>query len=278
MPIPAATCGTTQTTPGDAWDYDSATDMTLATLTLDGRARKVLLHAAKNDFFYVLDRENGELLSADKLGTVTWADHVDLKTGRPVLTPGARYEKKNILLWPSFEALHHWTPQSYSPLTGLVYEPTLEMPSEFGDAGRDAKRFNPQVGTPEYSGLSLGSGDVPTDAGRSVLKAWDPIAKRIAWQVETPGISNGGTLATGGNLVFEGLADGYLHAYSAKEGRDLLVLLCRSGRHGRAHHLQRRWTPVRDDHGGTAGRARAARLAQSPPTGDGTRGCIRGGS
>jgi quinohemoprotein ethanol dehydrogenase len=210
-----------QTTPGDAWDYDSATDMTLATLNLNGRDRKVLLHAAKNGFFYVLDRENGQLLAADKLGTVTWADHVDLRTGRPVLTPGAKYETKTILLWPSFEALHHWMPQSYSPLTGLVYEPTIEMPAEFGDAGVDAKPFHPQLGTPEFSGLSVGSGDVPTDAGRSVLKAWDPIAKRIVWQVETAGISNGGTLATGGNLVIQGLPDGYLHAYSAKDGRDL---------------------------------------------------------
>ena len=210
-----------QTTPGDAWDYDSATDMTLATLTLAGHPRKVLLHAAKNGFFYVLDRENGKLLSADKLGTVTWADHVDLQTGRPVLAAGARYETKNILLWPSFEALHHWTPQSYSPLTGLVYEPTLEMPAEFGDAGVDVKHFKPLPGTPEFTGLSVGTGDVPTDAGRSVLKAWDPVAKRIVWQIETPGISNGGTLATAGNLVFQGLPDGYLHAYSATDGKDL---------------------------------------------------------
>src|SRR5581483_6957131 len=77
-----------QTTPGDSWDYDSATDMTLATLKIDGRDRKVILHAAKNGFFYVLDRENGHLISAGKLGTVTWADHVDLRTGRPVLVPG----------------------------------------------------------------------------------------------------------------------------------------------------------------------------------------------
>jgi quinohemoprotein ethanol dehydrogenase len=210
-----------QTTPGDAWDYDSANDMTLASLNLDGKPHKVLLQAAKNGFFYVIDRQNGKLLAADKLGTVTWADSVDLKTGRPVLAAGARYEKKNILLWPSFEALHHWIPQSYSPITGLVYEPTLEMPAEFGDAGVEVKHFRPQLGTPEFTGLSIGSGDVPRDAGRSVLKAWDPIARRIVWQVETPGISNGGTLATGGGLVFQGLADGYLHAYGAKDGRDL---------------------------------------------------------
>jgi quinohemoprotein ethanol dehydrogenase len=56
-----------QTTPGDAWDYDSATDMTLATLEIQGQPRRVMLHAAKNGFFYVIDRENGRLISAEKL-------------------------------------------------------------------------------------------------------------------------------------------------------------------------------------------------------------------
>jgi quinohemoprotein ethanol dehydrogenase len=210
-----------QTTPGDSWDYDAATDMTLVTLRIGGRPRKVILDAAKNGFFYVIDRETGELICADKLGTVTWADHVDLESGRPVLAAGAKYEEKPIVMWPSFQAVHHWLPQSYSPKTGYIYEPTLEMPAEFGDAGVDTKHWNPKTGTPEYTGLSLGSGDVPRDAGRSVLKAWDPVAKRVVWKVETPGVSNGGTLATAGNLVFQGLADGYLHAYSAAEGKDL---------------------------------------------------------
>jgi quinohemoprotein ethanol dehydrogenase len=211
-----------QTAPGDSWDYDSANDMTLATLRIDGADRKVLLHAAKNGFIYVIDRSNGKLLSAEKLGKVTWADHVDLITGKPVMVAGAKYEQKSMLLWPSFQAVHHWTPQSYSPVTGYLYEPTLEMPAVFGDEGVDLKHFNPQVKTPEMTGLSLGDGsDVPADAGHSVLKAWDPVAKKVIWSVETPGISNGGTLATAGNLVFEGLADGYLHAYSAQDGADL---------------------------------------------------------
>lgn len=210
-----------QTTPGDAWDYDAATDMTLATLTIGGRPRKVLLDAPKNGFFYVIDRESGKLLSADKLGTVTWADHVDLGTGRPVLAPGARYRDKSIVLWPSFQAVHHWIPQSYSPRTGLMYEPTLEMPAEFGDTGVDIHDFHPKAYTPEATGLSLGAGDVPADAGRSVLKAWDPIARRVLWKVETPGVSNGGTLATAGDIVIQGLADGYVHAYAARDGKDL---------------------------------------------------------
>ncbi|HLZ99456.1 MAG TPA: PQQ-dependent dehydrogenase, methanol/ethanol family [Steroidobacteraceae bacterium] len=210
-----------QTTPGDAWDYDSATDMTLATLNIQGRLRRVMLHAAKNGFFYVIDRKNGRLISAEKLGKVTWAERVDLATGRPVEAPGARYQDKDVLLWPSFQAVHHWTPQSFSPLTGLAYVPTLEMPAPFGDAGVDKNQWKPKLLTPEFAGFTPGDGDVPKDGGKSILKAWDPIAQKEVWSIETPGISEGGTLATAGNLVIQGRADGHLHAYSADHGKDL---------------------------------------------------------
>ena len=80
-----------QTTPGDDWDYNAAQPMILADLTIGGKPRKVLLQAPKNGFFYVIDRLTGELLSAQPYATVTWATHVDLKTGRPVETPEARY-------------------------------------------------------------------------------------------------------------------------------------------------------------------------------------------
>jgi len=210
-----------QTTPDDAWDYDSATDMTLATLNIEGRPRRVLLHAAKNGFFYVIDRQSGRLISAEKLGKVTWAERVDLPTGRPVEAPDARYRGKNVLLWPSFQAVHHWPPQSFSPLTGLVYVPTLEMPYPFGDEGVDKSDWSPKPMTPEFAGFTPGNSDVPVDAGKSILKAWNPITQKEAWSVETPGISEGGTLATAGNLVIQGRADGHLHAYSADRGRDL---------------------------------------------------------
>ncbi len=210
-----------QTTPGDAWDYDSATDMTLATLDIDGRPRRVILHAAKNGFFYVIDRENGRLLSGRALGKVTWATGIDPQTGRPVEASNARYRDQDVLLWPSFEALHQWPPQSFSPITGLVYVPTVEMPSVYGDQGMDRAHWQPIPATPEFAGFPDGGGDVPVGAGYSLLKAWDPRAGRNVWQVQTRGISNGGTLATAGGLVFQGLADGYLHAYSATTGQDL---------------------------------------------------------
>ncbi len=209
-----------QTTPGDSWDYDAANDMTLVTLRIDGRPHKVMIIAAKNGFIYVIDREHGQLISAEKLGTVTWADHVDLETGKPILTPGALYEKP-IVLWPSFQSVHHWPPQSFSPLTGYVYVPTLEMPAQFGDTGLRLGDPNQPRDKTRHSDVIVGAKDVPDDAGHSVLKAWDPLAKRVVWHVETAGISNGGTLATAGGLVFEGLADGYLHAYRAQDGKDL---------------------------------------------------------
>lgn len=82
-----------QTTPGDSWDYTAVQPLLLADLTIEGRARKVILQAPKNGFFYVLDRVTGELISAEPFSRVTWASHVDKQTGRPVEAPGARYER-----------------------------------------------------------------------------------------------------------------------------------------------------------------------------------------
>jgi quinohemoprotein ethanol dehydrogenase len=211
-----------QTTPGDAWDYNSAMDMTLASLDIEGRTRKVILHAPKNGFFYVIDRVNGKLISAEKLGKVTWAEKVDLATGRPVLTPNARYEDGPVTLWPSFQGVHNLYPQSFSPRTGYVYVPTIEMPAVFGDSGElDLAKWKPIPLSTQFIGFPQGDGDPPADGGTSTLTAWDPVKKRAVWAVPTPGPHNGGTLATGGDLVFQGQADGYVHGYAADSGKRL---------------------------------------------------------
>ena len=207
-----------QTTPGDSWDYNSAMDMTLATLNIGGVPKKVLLHAPKNGFFYVIDRENGKLISAEKLGKVTWATKVDMATGKPVLTPNARYENGPVTLWPSFQGVHNLYPQSFSPQTGLVYVPTIEMPATFG-GDVDYKNWKPLPSSIQFTGFPTADGDAPADAGKSFLVAWDPVKQRAAWQQPTPGPHNGGTLATAGDLVFQGQADGYINAYGASDGR-----------------------------------------------------------
>ena len=113
-----------QTTPGDDWDYDSIADITLADLTINGRNRKVLMHAPKNGFFFVIDRVTGEFISAEPWVTVSWALGIDQKTGRPIVNPAARTGLTPINVIPGPGGGHVWPPQSYSPVTGLVYIPS----------------------------------------------------------------------------------------------------------------------------------------------------------
>ena len=210
-----------QTVPGESWDYNSSMDIVLADLKYGGQTVKALLHAPKNGFFYVINRANGELLSAEKMGKVTWAEKIDLKTGRPVEIAGARYEDGEATVWPSAVGMHSWHAMSYSPDTGLVYVPSIEMPGYFTDKtlAKPAEwkspsfAFDPAVDTIR--------GDVPADAGTGMLRAWDPLTQKLAWEQPLPGVWNPGTLATHGNLVFEGRTDGRLVAYRATDGKVL---------------------------------------------------------
>jgi len=209
-----------QTTPGETWDYNSNMDMVLADLTLKGKPVKALLHAPKNGFFYVIDRATGKLLSAEKFGKVDWADHIDLKTGRPVEREGARYEDGQELVWPSPFGVHNWHAMSFNPKTGLVYIPVTELPGLFTDKGVDPKLWQ----SPNFSidaGVEFARDDIPVNAGTGALLAWDPVKQKPAWRVPQAGVWNGGTLTTAGNLVLEGNATGKLVAYRATTGEAL---------------------------------------------------------
>jgi quinohemoprotein ethanol dehydrogenase len=118
-----------QVVPGDSWDYDSVQQLTLATLTIDGRPRKVVMQANKNGFFYVLDRTTGQLISADPFARVTWTSGIDLKTGRPVVNPAAYYGTEGVALSPGPAGAHNWAPMSFNPMTGLVYIPATTASS-----------------------------------------------------------------------------------------------------------------------------------------------------
>lgn len=209
-----------QTVPGETWDYNSSMDITLATVEVAGEPREVILHAPKNGFFYVLDRATGKLLSAEKSGKATWAERIDLETGRPVEAPGVRYEESPALIWPGGIGSHNWHPMSFHPGTGLVFIPTMEIAGLYDDKGVDRKRFT-MVRGDLNTGLVEFTGDAPPDAGRSALIAWDPAAQREVWRTDTPGLWNGGTLSTAGGLVFQGQSDGMLNAYAAANGQRL---------------------------------------------------------
>ena len=218
-----------QTTPGETWDYNSAMDIELATLAIDGRPRRVILHAPKNGFFYVIDRETGKLLSAEKFAKATWAVRVDRATGRPLEAAGARYEDGFELLWPGPSGAHSWPPMAFNPGTGLVYLPTMELPALYDDRPFDLAHWKHSPNGEASMGVAFPNADAPLDAGHSALLAWDPLRQHPVWKVATPGTWNGGVLSTAGGLVFQGQMDGFLRAYAADSGTELWSFAAENG-------------------------------------------------
>jgi quinohemoprotein ethanol dehydrogenase len=210
-----------QQNPNEAWDYNATMDIALATVSIEGRRRRVILQAPKNGFFYVLDRDTGKLISAEKIGRVSWADRIDLKTGRPVDTPNNRYQNGPMLIWPSNFGTHNWQAMSFSPRTGLAYIPAIHMAGALGEEGLDRRKWRPHPGSWNTGMGGASSIRLPVEDFSSALLAWDPVRQKAAWSTATPGIVNGGTMATGGDLVFHGHVDGTFAAYDATSGKRL---------------------------------------------------------
>jgi PQQ-dependent dehydrogenase (methanol/ethanol family) len=209
-----------QTTPGDTWDYTATQHIMLADLELGGAVRKVAMQAPKNGFFYVLDRETGELLSADAFAQMTWALGMDMETGRPIEAPGARYEGGLVEIRPSPYGAHSWHPMSYNPRTGLIYIPVLEVPYNF----RDDPEFKYRPGSWNL-GIDTNTADsFPRTLVSGHLLAWDPVARKEVWRVQYAGPWNGGTLTTAGNLVLQGTGHRTFAAYRASDGERLFEI------------------------------------------------------
>ncbi|MGE3691223.1 MAG: PQQ-dependent dehydrogenase, methanol/ethanol family [Novosphingobium sp.] len=204
-----------QINPREGWDYKATAGMIATTLTIGGKRRKVLMQAPTNGFFYVLDRETGKPISAEKYGKVTWAERIDMATGRPVERPNIRFESGDITMYPGSSGAHNWQAMSYSPRTGLVYIPYMQLGTRFTKGA-------PKPGEIPVGGINMSWAD-PEDPedGKGALVAWDPVRQRQAWRVQHQTLWNGGTLATSGGLVFQGAADGWLSAYDARSGRRL---------------------------------------------------------
>tara|TARA_R110002110_G_C13470525_1_gene721019 strand:+ start:137335 stop:139560 length:2226 start_codon:yes stop_codon:yes gene_type:complete len=238
-----------QTTPGDNWDFTATQKMILADLDIAGATRKVLMQAPKNGFFYVLDRVTGELISAQPYANVTWASHVDMATGRPVETEQAEYFNAPKLIFPGPQGAHNWQPMSYSPSTGLVYIPVKEAgaiwtmpeePFEYQKGGLNSHSLY-VFPTPGEWGLDsplaktlppleeLGAGQ-PDTTIRGVLRAWNPVTQKLAWERDTSGPwtgnmnafwNGGGLMSTAGDLLFQGRGTGELVALEASTGKEL---------------------------------------------------------
>ena len=215
-----------QEVPGEEWDYDCTQSIVLADLKIGGRQRPVLMHAPKDGFFYVLDRSNGEVLSANNYVPVTWASRVDIPSGKPVINEAARYGLDPVLLTPGPGGGHNWFPMSFSPKTGLAYFPAYEQWFVYARAAEfSPKKFRSNSGWGGFTGEALQKrialqkeGDTHENA---FLVAWDPVKQSAAWKVPLPRHGNGGVLTTAGNLVVEGTTKQTLSIFRATDGATL---------------------------------------------------------
>jgi quinohemoprotein ethanol dehydrogenase len=211
-----------QETPGDNWDYTSTQPMILADIAIDGKPRKVILHAPKNGFFFVIDRTNGKFISARNFVDVNWAQGYGAD-GRPVEVEAARGATQRDAI-PGPYGAHNWHPMSFNPVTGLVYLPAQNVPINMGDdknwSFNSNKPGQPHGGLGWNLAMAVGT-PTPQNKPFGRLIAWDPVAQKEAWRVEQISPWNGGTLTTAGNLVFQGTADGRFVAYQARTGAKL---------------------------------------------------------
>jgi len=225
-----------QTTPGDTWDYTATQQIIQADIEIDGAVRKVLMQAPKNGFFYVVDRTNGELISAEKFTYVNWASKVG-EDGRPVENPGVRYEDgRTYWLVPGSHGGHNWTPMSYNRSNGLMYIPTAHQAGPYA---------NLPIGVGPGSGIGAqvsmtsklylppvidGNAEAPlpgTSSGE--LIAYDPVKQEKVWGVDQIFHYNGGILTTENGLVIQGDAKGMFYIRDAEDGSILWEYDVRSG-------------------------------------------------
>lgn len=220
-----------QTTPADTWDYTATQHMILTELSINGEQRKVILQAPKNGFFYVLDRTNGELISAETYVPITWASHVDVETGRPQETENADHRVEFQMTKPAPFGGHNWQPMALNKKTGLVYIPAMENVSMYstpetfeyieGSYWNLGQNDDLSADNPMASMSPTLANAVMRHLLRGRLIAWDPIEQKEQWRVEHATAWNGGVLTTAAGLVFQGDGAGYLSAFDATTGERL---------------------------------------------------------
>ena len=201
--------------PGNAWNYEPAVGLMMATLPIDGEDRRVVLSVPKNGFVYLLDAKTGEFISGRNYVPVNWAKGLDDETGRPIFDPAARYweaaDGEPTIILPSNTGAHDWTALAFDPQKNVLFIPAMTMPE---------RRERTASGEYSYDQRHGSQGD-PEWQAFAELVAWDPVTQSEVWRQRHALPLNGGALHTAGGLVFQGTAEGYLNAYDAASGEQL---------------------------------------------------------
>jgi alcohol dehydrogenase (cytochrome c) len=211
-----------QMTPNDPFDYDGVNELVQAELTIDGTPRQVIMQANRNGFLYLLERATGKLLAANKFVKVTWAERIDMATGRPVWSAEtkAALEGQTVQVWPSVVGGKNWHPMSYSPVSHLLYVNTMAFGWEYTPLPLDqVATLTP--GQPHYGVKRPWPWLFDDPNGRGYLRAIDPLTGQSKWAVPFQSPNFAGTLVTAGGLVFTGRLTGEFMAVEAETGKIL---------------------------------------------------------
>jgi alcohol dehydrogenase (cytochrome c) len=201
-----------QFTPHDIHDWDANEIPVLFDAAINGRSRKLVAMANRNAFYYLLDRETGEFLSATPYAKQTWAERIDAK-GRPIRRPGTEPSVEGTLVFPNIQGASNWPSPSYSPQTKLFYQAAREMGTYFF---KGESKYTP--GEPFMAG---GGRAVNGDDAWGAVRALEATTGKLKWEFKliTPPMS--GVLSTAGGLVFGGTDEGNFFALDAETGKPL---------------------------------------------------------
>jgi alcohol dehydrogenase (cytochrome c) len=196
-----------QFTPHDTHDWDSEEPLLLVDQVWKGQPRKLLLHADRNGFFFVLDRATGEFLMAEPFGKVTWASGYD-KSGRPILTDTHEPTVQGTVICPAENGASNWYSASWSPITNLFYVRSTDWCSLY------KKQSDPLVENRWYGGVAPNQ-----PGGQNFIRALKSDNGQKAWEFPLTTFGRGGVLSTAGGVVFVGGSAGAFVALDAKTGK-----------------------------------------------------------
>jgi PQQ-dependent dehydrogenase (methanol/ethanol family) len=254
-----------QSSPHDLFDHDDINEIILADIPWGGARRPVMLRPARNGFFYVQDRRTGQVLSATPYGYINAAKGVDLRSGRliPVAEKEPKQGRVTRNICPAAPGAKDWNPSAFSPITGLVYIPHLNLCMDEG-----VMEANYISGTP-YVGADVKMYGGP-GGNRGVFTAWDPVNRRKVFEIKEDLPLWSPALATAGGVVFYGTMDGWFKAIDATNGKLLWRFKAGSGIIGQPISYRgpdgRQYIAVVAGVGGWAGAIVAGKLDPHDPT------------
>lgn len=200
-----------QFTPHDTHDWDASETPVLVDAVFHGKPRKLLLHADRNAFFYLLNRETGEFLLGKPFTRQTWASGLDAK-GRPLVIPNTDPTPEGNYVCPDATGGTNWDAPSWDPVKKLLYLGARDSCAVYKSVTKTPSPGAPYTGTGDQADESIG--------GKGVVTALDPFTGEVRWKFNLEaGSASAGVLGTAGGLLFSASREGFLLALNSQTGK-----------------------------------------------------------